>query len=44
MICREQLLQMKKGAFVINTSRGGIINEDDLHKAMEGGASWGSSY
>ncbi len=34
MICREQLLQMKKGAFVINTSRGGIINEDDLHKAM----------
>ena len=37
MICREQLLQMKKGAFVINTSRGGIINEDDLHKAMEEG-------
>jgi D-3-phosphoglycerate dehydrogenase len=34
MICREQLLQMKKGAFVINTSRGGIINEDDLHKVM----------
>ena len=28
---------MKKGAFVINTSRGGIINEDDLHKAMEEG-------
>ena len=37
MICREQLLQMKKGAFIINTSRGGIINEDDLHKAMEEG-------
>ena len=37
MICREQLLQMKKGAFVINTSRGGIINEDDLCKAMAEG-------
>ena len=37
MICREQLLQMKKGAFVINTSRGGIINEDGLHKVMEEG-------
>jgi D-3-phosphoglycerate dehydrogenase / 2-oxoglutarate reductase len=37
MICREQLLQMKKEAFVINTSRGGIINEDDLHKAMAEG-------
>jgi D-3-phosphoglycerate dehydrogenase / 2-oxoglutarate reductase len=37
MICREQLLQMKKGAFVINTSRGGIINEDDLCKAMSEG-------
>jgi len=37
MICREHLLQMKKGAFVINTSRGGIINEDDLYKAMEEG-------
>jgi D-3-phosphoglycerate dehydrogenase / 2-oxoglutarate reductase len=34
MICREQLLLMKKEALVINTSRGGIINEDDLHKAM----------
>jgi D-3-phosphoglycerate dehydrogenase / 2-oxoglutarate reductase len=37
MICREQLLQMKKETFVVNTSRGGIINEDDLHKTMEEG-------
>ena len=34
MICREQLLQMKKDAFIINTSRGGIINENDLHRVM----------
>jgi len=34
MICSEQLLQMKKNAFIINTSRGGIINEKDLHKVM----------
>jgi D-3-phosphoglycerate dehydrogenase / 2-oxoglutarate reductase len=34
MICSEQLLQMKKNALIINTSRGGIINEKDLHKVM----------
>ena len=34
MICLDQLLQMKKDAFIINTSRGGIINEDDLYKVM----------
>lgn len=37
MICREQLLQMKKDSFVINTSRGGIINEKDLYEVMVGG-------
>ena len=30
MISREQLLQMKPDAMIINTSRGGIINEPDL--------------
>lgn len=34
MIRHEQLLQMKKDAFIINTSRGGIINEDDLYRVM----------
>jgi D-3-phosphoglycerate dehydrogenase / 2-oxoglutarate reductase len=34
MICREQLLQMKNDAFIINTSRGSIINENDLYKVM----------
>jgi D-3-phosphoglycerate dehydrogenase / 2-oxoglutarate reductase len=35
MICGEQLLQMKKNAFIINTSRGGIINEIDLYNVMK---------
>jgi D-3-phosphoglycerate dehydrogenase / 2-oxoglutarate reductase len=35
MICTEQLLQMKKNAFIINTSRGGIINEMDLYNVMK---------
>ena len=35
MICREQLLQMKKDAFIINTSRGGIIHEIDLYNVMK---------
>ena len=30
MIRREQLLQMKQDAVIINTARGGIINEQDL--------------
>ena len=37
MICREQLLLMKKDASIINTSRGGIINEDDLHEVRTEG-------
>ena len=37
MICRDQLLQMKKDAFIVNTSRGGIINEEDLYRVMSGG-------
>mgnify|MGYP000565380802 CR=1 FL=1 len=37
MIGKEQLLLMKKDAVIINTSRGGIINEDDLYKVMQSG-------
>lgn len=37
MIRREHLLQMKKDAMVINTSRGGIINEQDLADLMNDG-------
>ncbi|MDG1143490.1 MAG: NAD(P)-dependent oxidoreductase, partial [Burkholderiales bacterium] len=37
MICYEQLKKMKSNAIVINTSRGGIINEYDLAKVLTEG-------
>ena len=37
MIKKEELLLMKKDALIINTSRGGIINEDDLFEVMSEG-------
>jgi len=37
MIRREQLLQMKADAVVVNTSRGGIINEADLLEVVRSG-------
>lgn len=37
MFNKESMLNMKKGAFLINTSRGGIINELDLYNAISSG-------
>ncbi len=37
MIRREHLLQMKPDALIINTSRGGIINERDLAEVLRSG-------
>ncbi len=37
MIRKEQLLSMKEDAIIINTSRGGIINENDLYDVMQSG-------
>lgn len=37
MIRREHLLQMKSDAMIINTSRGGIINEQDLAEVLKAG-------
>ena len=37
MVRREQLLSMKKDAIIINTARGGIINEQDLYEVMNSG-------
>lgn len=37
MIRREHLLQMKQDALLINTSRGGVINEHDLAEVMRSG-------
>lgn len=35
MIRKEQLMSMKKDAIIINTARGGIINEKDLYDVMQ---------
>lgn len=37
MIRREHLLEMKPDALVINTSRGGVINESDLADVLQSG-------
>ena len=37
MVQEKQLLMMKKDAVIINTARGGIINESDLHKVLMSG-------
>ena len=37
MIKRDHLFSMKKDAIIINTSRGGLINESDLYKVMQSG-------
>jgi D-3-phosphoglycerate dehydrogenase len=37
MVRREQLLQMKPDALIINTSRGGIINERELAEVLRSG-------
>ena len=37
MIRKELLLKMKSDAVLINTSRGGIINELDLYEVMQSG-------
>ena len=43
MIGRAELDQMKPDALLINTSRGGIINEFDLYDAMKAGLLGGAA-
>ena len=40
MITYDQLKMMKSDAIIINTSRGGIINENDLLKFLENLTFW----
>ena len=35
LITKKELLMMKKDALIINTSRGGIINENDLYEVLK---------
>lgn len=37
LICRENLKKMKKTAFLINTSRGGLVDEAALREALDQG-------
>jgi D-3-phosphoglycerate dehydrogenase len=37
MISKEQFTQMKDNVSIINVARGGVINENDLHDALESG-------
>lgn len=37
LICAETLAKMRDGVIIINTARGGLVNEEDLAKALEGG-------
>lgn len=37
MIRKEQLLSMRKDAILVNTARGGIVNESDLFEVMKTG-------
>ncbi|KAK2040109.1 hypothetical protein LZ31DRAFT_604810 [Colletotrichum somersetense] len=42
LIGYPQMQKMKKTAIVINTARGGIINEADLERALSEGLIWGA--
>ncbi len=37
LVCKEQIAQMKDGAMVLNMSRGGICNEQDVYEALVSG-------
>lgn len=37
MICTESIEKMKDGVMIINTSRGGLVNENDLADALKSG-------
>jgi phosphoglycerate dehydrogenase-like enzyme len=42
LIAYQQMSQMKRNAILINTARGGIINEADLEQALKGGLIFGA--
>ncbi|MBK5262004.1 MAG: phosphoglycerate dehydrogenase [Peptostreptococcaceae bacterium] len=42
MFGTAQFKLMKKNAIIVNTARGGIINEDDLYEALKNNDIWGA--
>jgi len=44
LIDRDALARMKKGAYIINCARGGIVNEDDVYEALESGHLGGAAF
>ena len=44
LINTETIAKMKKGGMVINCARGGIVNEDDLCKALKSGHLGGAAF
>ena len=43
MVNKERILEMKTGASIINTSRGGVIDEDSLAAALQAGRLGGAA-
>lgn len=37
MICEDSIRKMKKGVWIINTARGGLVNEKDVRDALISG-------
>ena len=37
LICKKNIDKMKKGVYIINTSRGGLVNTDDLIEGIKSG-------
>lgn len=44
LISAPQLKKMKNNAILLNTARGGIVDEDDLLEALEQGQIWGAGF
>lgn len=44
LIDRDAIARMKKGAYVINCARGGIVNEDDVYEALVSGHLGGAAF
>lgn len=43
LIDKPQFDKMKKNAILVNTARGGIVNEDALYEALSSGRIWGAA-